>query len=178
MTVYFAGIGSRETPQLALDQMYHFAELAAARKWVLRSGGAPGADLMFEMGCDAANGPKEIFIPWRGFNGSKSRLYPPSAEASRLAAEIHPAYERLRHGPKALLSRNMHQILGGSLDIPVQCVVCWTTDGCQTFETYGRKTGGTGSAIALASINNIPVFNLRNPRRFDDLIDFFINYQE
>lgn len=163
----YAGIGSRETPPEILQQMEEFAFLAA-KYLVLRSGGAGGADTAFETGCKNAGGPAQIFLPWKNFNGNTSPLHTPLDKAHEIAASIHPNYRYMRHGAKLLIARNMHQILGEYLDDPVDFVVCWTKDGCQSHETYTSKTGGTGSAIAVASKAGIPIFNLQ---RKDRLID-------
>lgn len=171
----YAGIGSRLTPQSVMLDMQQFAYQASKKGWVLRSGGAPGADSAFEKGCDNANGKKEIFIPFQNFNYHRSPLYPPSPEAHELAKTIHPVYNRLSIRAKALIARNMHQILGADLDTPVDCVVCWTSDGCESFLSYNRHTGGTGSAIALASLHDIPVFNINTNDRFISAVEFLLN---
>lgn len=167
MTMFYAGIGSRETPKEVIDQMRQFAYQAAKKGWVLRSGGANGADTAFEDGCDDGKGKKEIFLPWREFNQNSSPLYSVDDRALALAKEIHPAYNSLSRTAKLLIGRNMHQVLGKTLSQPVACVVCWTPDSCKHHTQYTRTTGGTGSAIALASILDIPIFNIRS------LIDWF-----
>ena len=50
MTKYFAGIGSRETPQDILKLMTKSAYRLEQLGYVLRSGGARGADKAFELG--------------------------------------------------------------------------------------------------------------------------------
>jgi hypothetical protein len=172
--MYYAGIGSRESPTRIIDIMQDFAKLSAEAGHILRSGGADGADTAFEVGCDAGNGKKEIFLPWKGFNKNPSPWFVPTLEAYELASTIHPAYERLRPAAKTLIARNMHQILGVDLKTPVSCVVCWTQDGCESHQTYSIKTGGTGTAIALASKNIIPVFNLKNPESFYEAMDLLL----
>lgn len=178
MTLFYAGIGSRDTPKEVLDQMRQFAYQAAKKGWVLRSGAAKGADSAFERGCDLAQGKKEIFLPWRSFERSQSPLFTPSERAHKLAKEIHPVHNKLGPIGKLLIARNMHQILGESLDSPVQCVVCWTADACESFTTYNQHTGGTGSAISLASLMDIPVFNVKTWFRADDAIDFIQTFKE
>lgn len=165
MTAYYTGIGSRETPQDIIVQMKIFAGEAALCGAVLRSGAAAGADMAFEEGC--GKGPKQIFIPWNGFQKKRedTQTFLPLDEAGDLAAKIHPYYRTMRRPNKLLIARNMHQIMGPDLDIPTKFVVCWTKDGCTDHHTYTpQKTGGTGSAIALASTQKIPVFNLFHPQ--------------
>lgn len=171
---YYAGIGSRTTPKQCLRLMQEFAYRAAKAGWTLRSGGASGADTAFELGCDDAIGPKEIFLPWAQYNQHESTLYNPSDDARVLASHLHPAWKTLAPSIQRLVARNMHQVLGKTLDLPVQCVICYTADGAERFEDYSIKTGGTGTAIALASVNNIPVFNLRNNGRYTDALEFLL----
>jgi hypothetical protein len=170
----YAGIGSRSTPNEVIGQMELFASVAAHRGWTLRSGAAPGADSAFERGCDSAVGSKEIFLPSPNFFNHSSSLCHPTDDAQKLAAEIHPVWRQLSPIPRLLIARNMQQILGVDLNEPVRCVVCWTPDGCEDFKSYSRNTGGTGSAIALASKRGIPVFNLNNTDRYLDAVEFML----
>jgi hypothetical protein len=170
----YAGIGSRQTPPEVIEKMREFAYHASRRGWILRSGAADGADSAFETGCDDAKGKKEIFLPWAKCHGHTSPYFTPSDGALKLAKEIHPAWDFLRVHQKKLIARNMHQIMGPHLGEAVKCVVCWTPDGCESYETYGRRTGGTGTAIALASLNNVPIFNLQKEDRFIDAIEFLL----
>jgi len=167
MTLYYAGIGSRETPDEILDSMQQFAEYALDASLWLRSGGAPGADTAFEDGCGESH-HKEIFLPFKRFNNHSSPLYSPARRAFDVARTIHPHFNRMRFCVQKLIARNMHQVLGQTLDSPVEFVICWTPDGCESRATYKPKlTGGTGSAIALASMLDIPIFNLALPYRLE-----------
>lgn len=136
--MYYAGIGSRETPCEVLAQMEGIARELFARGYILRSGGAQGADSAFELG---AGIQKEIF--------RASDATPASLE---LASKYHPAWHRCSDYAKRLHARNGFQILGRDLFSPSRFVVCWTKDG--------GPTGGTGQAIRLATAYQIPVFNL------------------
>lgn len=168
----FAGIGSRTTPKNILIQMRKLASVAAKKGHILRSGGASGADTSFELGCNDSNGNKEIFLPWKNFNRNTSLLYTPTENAKLIASEIHLGWKFMKLPAKLLIARNMHQILGINLNDPVSCVICWTEDGCESIEQYSIKTGGTGSAIALASIQNIPIYNLCNSDRYVAALEF------
>lgn len=165
---YYAGIGSRKTPPEVLLQMEGVAALLGHRKYTLRSGGAEGADSSFERG--AGKYPKQIFLPWKGFNGRTDPFYKISELAYQIAEKFHPAWHKLSDEAKALQARNSQQILGAGLDSPVDFVVCWTPDGAET-ET-STKTGGTGQAIRIAVAMDIPVYNLANPGRELQLLLF------
>ena len=160
----YAGIGSRSTPAADLARMRELAIELAHMGYEMRSGAADGADTEFEQGCDAARGRKAIFLPWPGFQGRypnpKASTYLPTPEAFDLAATVHPAWARLSRGPRALHARNGHQVLGRALAAPADFVLCWTPDGAESIRETTSKTGGTGTAIRLASLRSIPVFNL------------------
>lgn len=166
----YTGIGSRETPDDIYQVMRDFAYMAANNGWTVRSGGADGADTAFELGSDDAGGNKEIFLPWKGFNKRTSDLYPPPDDAYLVGAEIHPAWQYLKEPARKLIARNMQQVLGTELITPTRFVICWTKDGCESFETYSQRTGGTGTALSLASLRDIPIFNLKNDGRFEEAL--------
>ena len=130
----------------------------AASDYVLRSGGADGADTAFEKGCLRAKGRMEIFLPWSGFNGRQEDgiqylLQPKELfeEAARIAQEFHPAWSRLSRGAKALMARNSFQVLGPDLKSPTDLIICWTPGG--------KIYGGTGQALRISKSFNIPIIN-------------------
>lgn len=169
---YYGGIGSRNAPKDMLVLMYEFAYTAAGMGYCLRSGAAEGADRAFEMGCDDAVGAKQIFLPWKAFNDNPSELFTPSKEAHTLASTVHPVWSQLAVPAQHMVARNMHQVLGPNLDQPVSFVVCWTKDGAEDEQSYSVKTGGTGTAICLASRLSIPVFNFRDRARYAAALEF------
>lgn len=158
----YAGVGSRETPPQILKEMYHVAYTLALASWTLRSGGATGADTAFEQGCDAAMGSKEIYLPWGFYNNNPSVLDTPSLNAMLIASEIHRSWKYLKEPARLLMARNVHQVLGEDLSTPSKFLVCYTKDGCTSYEQYSRHTGGTGLAISVASLFDIPVFNMHD----------------
>jgi hypothetical protein len=159
---FYAGIGSRKTPEPILEEIVKIGQYLAKQGYVLRSGGADGADTAFEQGCDLENGEKEIFLPWKGFNDNSSELYLKSKEIKEeirkqtfeLAAKYHPAWNYLSYGAKCLMARNGMQVLGRNLNEPVLFIVCYSLGGL--------KHGGTSQALRIAHDRNIPIFNLAN----------------
>lgn len=149
---WFAGIGSRATPPNVCARLAIECKKLAKLGYGLRSGGADGADMACELGCILGLGEKEIYLPWKGFNKNTSELFHVSKEARKIASEFHPAWDRLSNGAMCLMGRNVYQMLGQTLDSPVEFVLCWTTDG--------EASGGTGQALRIAEHYEIPVYNL------------------
>ena len=139
-TLSYAGIGSRKTPVNILDNMTQIGEWLEGEGWLLRSGGADGADWAFEYGINFDD-HKEIYK---------------AKDASILhidhAKMFHPAWDRCSGYARRLHARNSIIMLGPKLDDPVDMVICWTPNG--------EITGGTGQALRIAKTEGIPVFNL------------------
>lgn len=149
--MYYAGIGARKTPKEIQDLFANVGKYLANERFVLRSGGAKGADQAFEKGCDLAKGKKEIYLPWRGFEGSNSPLIVKDKKAFEIAEKFHPYWHNLSEGAKKLQARNSHQILGLDLNTPSKFVICWTEGG--------KGLGGTGQALRVAKHYKIPIFD-------------------
>lgn len=173
--IYYAGIGSRIIPSDIFSKMTKIAHTFEKLGFILRSGGSDGADTAFENGI-IEDSNKEIFIPWEGFNGRMTGILLPDDEKyTKLVYETHPLKDKIKKVELMFHRRNCCQVLGLNLDSPVKFVLCWTPDGTENKTTI--KTGGTGQAIRLANLYNIPVFNMKNENweeRLDMLISMFI----
>lgn len=158
----YAGIGSRRTPPEALQVMRQLASRMEQGGWLLRSGGAAGADAAFEAGVvDPRH--RSIYLPGRSFNqrvaGSggyvDSTQMPGWQQALESVARYHPAPDRLTPFARNLMARNAFQVLGPTMDRPADLVVAWTPGG--------QATGGTGQALRMAQDHGIEVRNLGDP---------------
>jgi len=156
---YYTGIGSRQIPDDITILMSSIAIKLADKEYILRSGGAKGADSAFEYGCDSIKAKKEIFY-------AKDC----TIEAMNIASQYHNAWHLCNNYVKKLHGRNVFQILGRNLKTPSSFVICWTPDGCIHHNTRTQLTGGTGTAISIASMNKIPVFNLFNEKVKEHII--------
>lgn len=163
MITYYAGIGARDTPPLICSYMEQIGSWLAEEGWILRSGGADGADRAFEKGCDLAGGRKEIFLPEKGYNGNSSELFTPPETAFQLIDEIWEDLKNRTPLVRALFARNCLQILGSDLDSASRVVICWTRNG--------TAVGGTGKAIQIAELYKIPVINLFDETQQNHLVD-------
>lgn len=160
-SIYYAGIGSRDTPIEIQTLMKDLASKLERKGFILRSGGAQGADKAFENGVTSSKN-KQIFY---------------QSHANDLVREIanvfHPAPYALNKSLTAwnLMARNTFQVMGGDLNQPVRFVILWTKDGCKHHSTRTRGTGGTGQAISIASHFNIPVFNLYHDKDKEEILN-------
>jgi hypothetical protein len=140
-TSYFAGIGARATPQDTLLEMYNIGAELAKQGYILRSGGAIGADQTFQDGVESVKGHADVYLAKHA-----------NEAAEAIAAEYHPAWERCNSFVRKLHARNAMILLGVHLRDPVDFVVCWTPGG--------MVTGGTGQSMRMAVGLGIEIVNL------------------
>lgn len=143
---YYAGIGSRQTPQNILNNMTILAASLDARSYILRSGGAKGADKAFEAGAK-----QSIILRPKHATG----------EARAIAASFHPAWHNCDEYARNLHGRNAQIILGEKLNSPVDFVLCWTPN---------ETRGGTSLGIKIARHNNIPVYNFAVELKLEEFV--------
>ena len=150
--MYYTGVGARKTPANILQLMTQIAIKLSSMGFTLRSGGAAGADLAFEQGATL----KQIF-----------HANMATEQAMAIAAAFHPAWNKMGSYAQKLHGRNAFQVLGPSLCEPSTFLVCWTPDGCKSHATRTRATGGTGTAISIASHYRLSINNLANTETFN-----------
>ena len=173
---YYSGIGSRETPIEIQNTMSTIASKLEDRGYILRSGGASGADEAFESGVkDHSN--MQIFLPFEGFNnknagvGYLSKYSEKDVDnANNSVIHFHPLGHSLKGKIHTIMGRNFFQVCGLEGENFSDFVLCWTPDGATKKTTRG--TGGTGQAIRIANYLDIPVYNLKN---ITSNIDYFLD---
>lgn len=149
-TKFYTGVGSRETPPDVASLMRKIASFLEDEGYILRSGGAPGADTFFEDGVKEASN-KVIFLPSKGFNNNPSPHYGVCERSLEIASRIHPAWNKCKPYARMLHARNVYQVLGKDLNTPSKFLICWTQNG--------EAKGGTRTAIKLAQEYDIPILN-------------------
>ena len=185
---YYAGIGARKTPKYVIKLMEKIGKKLAEDGWVLRSGGAEGADAAFERGVLSSSNPnnKEIYLPSHNFN---CRVHKPKEGyynyqllpsmvvegCNMFTSKYHPYSENLKPFPTHLMNRNFLQIFGKGLGIDSKSiskmVICWTEDGCEDPNKTSSKTGGTGQAIRLCKPYT-KILNLKNEESLERVLKF------
>lgn len=187
-TFYYAGIGSRKTPLPILAYMIQLARhLRLHHHAHVYSGSAPGADSAFELGGRECG---TYFLPYASaFQRQQRTQYPtidtipsscyvvrgrhPIARTIIQQHYIGPPFQSLRDSHQLLHTRNVCQILGPECDTPVSFVVCYTPDGATQLSEFTPKSGGTRTAIRLAEVHGIPIWNLARPEHQKKLESLF-----
>lgn len=160
--MFYAGIGARNTPPQILNMMTHLASKLEGLGYVLRSGGARGADTAFELGVSNP-ASKQIYLPSQTFNSKvagqgsyiNASQLPHWQQAIATVNQFHPAPGKLSEFARSLMARNAMQVLGKTMSEPAKMVVAWTPGG--------QVVGGTGQALRMAQSYGIPIRNLGNP---------------
>lgn len=167
-TRIFTGIGSRKTPKKMLELLSDASYALRKRGFILRSGHSVGADLAFEKQY-LYQGISEIYLPWKGFGGSTSKLFNITQEAMDSVNEFHPVPNTLSNPNRKLLARNYHQLFGYN-GIRSDFVVCWTNNGL--------IEGGTGHTLKIAEHYNIPIFNFGKEEDIDSFFELLKEIKE
>lgn len=156
----YTGVGNRTTPRFILEIFEDLAQIFANNGYILRSGGAVGADLAFEHGCNLAGGDKEIYLPFKGYNQSNSNLFEVTRESLDLAkSRLGSSWNFANMIKKKMMARNNYQVLGLDLKTPTDLVICYAK----------TNNGGTRYTMNLAKDHGIPVFNLGNEYIFPNV---------
>ena len=171
-TIKYVGIGSRKTPEDIRRKMFMAGRAMASLGFILRSGGAEGADESFESGVDDyaathdadANTLKEIYLPWKGFRKNQSELWGSDKPARLMAKRYHSNWSILSCAGHDYHARYCYQVLGRDLQTPASFILCWTPEGA--------ITGDTGQALRMAQDHGIPILNFATDE--DDYISDFI----
>lgn len=157
---YYTGVGSRETPSDILDLMTRIAGKLATQGWILRSGGAGGADTAFLRGAIAGGGSYENYVAWKGFSKEFTEILPDYEKSFNVLTNVENINPRiysrsLKDAVLRLHSRNVNQVLGMNLNTPSKFVILYAPEG-----GANKVTGGTNTAYQVAKYFDIPVFNL------------------
>lgn len=175
---YYAGIGSRKTPEWACKLLSQLSYILATEGKIARHGLAIGADEAIFNGVQAFCGEdrelldklSEGYIPWNGF---MKRWYFHMAgvilvqddvllEKARKIAKQHMSqshWEACTEQAQELHCRNSFQLFGETLNKPVGQVICW---GKPTGKGQ-HVQGGTGQGIRIAIKRKIIIRNLATP---------------
>ena len=167
----YAGIGDTNIPDNIQKLIIMLAEELAKDGYILRTGGAKGADIAFIEGCNKAKGIKEVFYP--------SDLHV-NAKTLKIAKEIHGHWEYCMNKepkpgnkyPFAVQAhcRNMKIINGDQLNNPVEFTIA--------YQDINQVTGGTWQGIKYSQKLGVKVYNLFVEKDRNEIINFVLKNEE
>lgn len=188
MKKYYAGVGSRETPDDVLLLMIRLGRTLADVGYTLSSGDAIGADRAFWFG--ATLSPRHAEIGCRIYlhkDGYQGRFNNPKLgflvatqfketweKAQALASAARGGFYGLGAGGIALHTRNVFQIYGHTLRAPVQALYYWATPKGK----MEKVSGGTNTAVQIGIKANLPQrINLYLPDGRARAVAFLTKYE-
>lgn len=144
---YYTGVGSRRTPENILDLIEKISTKLDGLGYTLRSGGAKGADIAFEVACTN----KIIYLPFKEYRPEDFYHFGVTDEHIEYSMKFHPKPEYPTEFQKHYLGRNLYQVLGHNLKTPSKFLIAWWNP---------EKPSGTSHTARIAKAHNIPCFNL------------------
>lgn len=160
----FTGVGAIIIPSSIFKILYDIGIQLMADNWICRTGTAMGSDMAFRESYMAKLNNMEVYaakdIISNAFNNAEL--------ARNIVRNYHPCYDRIQSEyAKALLARNVYQVLGSDLNTPSEIVFCYTDNG--------ETVGGTSIAIRIAQHYDIPIVNLGNPKHLNAIVNYLNN---
>lgn len=159
MPMYYAGIGSRQTPRDILAVMTKLATVLEHKGYILRTGDAKGADAAFRAGCSN----KQVY--------TIKSLSEISEEMRDICyndlVTLHPNVRAALAKPyaKEFLMRDSLQVRGNHPDDTLShFIVCWTKNA--------GLNGGTAQAMRVANKLGVEIYNLANPNTLQEIVEF------
>lgn len=148
-----ACVGRRDPMLAATDILRRLGRLIAAHGGVVVSGNAVGSDQAYAVGANAVDPALvELWLPWATYERSAARpgnvvRVVSDPRCFRIAAEHHPAWDRLSQGARRLFARNVCIIERADLVI--------------AFPNHSKiGGGGTGHAMRMAEALQISLADL------------------
>ena len=156
--LFYSGVGSRETPIEICNLMTKIASKLEQEGYILRSGGAIGADSAFEKGIK--NPKNKCIYTIENFDFSPENYEMCKSEIlSILDSNLN--FDNYGKNAQILILRDVNQVLGSIKTelVKSKFLICWTKH-LNYYAKPPNACGGTRFAVRIALKYGIPVFNL------------------
>jgi hypothetical protein len=170
---YFTGDSS--LPEEIESKLKEIANTLAHKGYIFRSG-ADGKNELNNSILKLEGINYEHFNPWKKFNldVKNVKLQSPTEKAYGIAHNSHRAFYKVPSSVRAILSKEVHLMLGENCDEPIKMLIVYTKCGSEglKFKMDYKLTGGVAFLLKIAEDSNIPVFNLKNDDAIKRLVEF------
>lgn len=184
MNPYYGGVGSRRTPADILELMVRIGKVFCDLGWGLSSGAALGADQAFWNGALLSkNFPRvqnRIYLAWEGMGGHRhapesgfhdATRYGETYEiAEEMAFQARGSFEGLGRGGKALHIRNVYQVHGHCLTVPIKGLIYWGIPVGKGEQVQGGTNTALQLSIKAGVVDRINLYKEADRQRAEDFL--------
>lgn len=118
----------------------------------------------------------DTYLPWKKFNldATNTIRFNPTEKAYSIAFNSHKVFMKLPPAVRAILSSQVHCLLGKECNDPVDLMITYTNCGSEaiTKNMDYKTTGSVTFLLKVCGDSNIPVFNLKK----DDFMTRFVEF--
>lgn len=118
----------------------------------------------------------DTYLPWKKFNTDAKNIirFTPTEKAYSIAFNSHKVFTKLPPAVRAILSSQVHALLGKECKDPVDLMITYTNCGSEaiTRNMDYKITGSVTFLLKICGDANIPVFNLKK----DDFMTRFVEF--
>ena len=146
------------------DKLVEVAKVLIAKGYTYRTS-ADSKDTLNKDILDLDGVKAETFLPWKKFNLEAKNLirYSPTEKAYSIAMNSHKVFMKLPAAVRAILSSQVHSLLGKECTEPVDLMITYTNCGSEAIvkKMDFKTTGSVTFLLKVCGDANIPVFNLK-----------------
>lgn len=162
------------------DKLVEVAKILVAKGYTYRTS-SDGKEPVNKAILELDNVKPETYLPWKKFNTDAQNLisYMPTEKAYSIAMNSHKVFMKLPPAVRAILSSQVHCLLGNECVEPVDLMITYTNCGSEAIvkNMDFKITGSVTFLLKVCGDANIPVFNLKTDN-FTTRLSEFIKTKE
>ncbi len=128
------------------------------------------------------NSKVDCYLPWKKYNEEfvNPVTISPSEKAYGIAFNSHGKFMKLPSSVRAILSRDVHVVLGKDCNDPIDIALIYNLDGSEMVDrkTDYKQQGNTTFILKVTADSDIPVFNLKSDGSTQRLIEFIKTHSD
>ena len=172
--LFYTVIATDDVPDAIANDISNLVGALANRSFILRT--FPSDNNLCQ---NAIKGTKsfEPYIPFNGYNDSGESEFTTTPWNKKLGAEIISGWSRIPDNIHSIVGVNIAVMLGKWNSEHSKFLIVWTPDGVENSNKTNRETGYVSTAIEVAHIYGIPVFNLKREDAMPRLKEHLSTYR-
>jgi hypothetical protein len=163
------------------ERFINFAKALFTKGYTFRYNGDKSDQLALKI-VALPNSKVDCYLPWKKYNEEFMNpvTMSPSEKAYGIAFNSHGRFMKLPPSVRAILSRDIHVMLGKDCNDPLNIALIYNLDGSETVDkkTDYKQQGNTTFVLRVTGESDIPVFNLKTDNSTQRLIEFIKAHTE